>query len=377
MGISREVYIAYILTVTLLASLLFMTVGVIIFWHKSQELIGLLVSLLLITFGCCGSTLELVGALSTAHPDWVVVQIMSQVAFIIYPALGMFFCLFPDGRFVPRWSWLLMGPWTLSVVFFDAPADSPFSIGNWPPVLFASLLLLLYGSGLGVQIYRYRYISRPEQRQQTKWFVFACAITIVLNIFYHGISGVVPAFNEPDSLYQLAYPTVTILLFLTIPLALGIAILRFHLWDIDVLIHRTLVYGLLTATLLVVYLVLVAGGQYLLASFLGPSNSVVLVVSTLIVAGLFQPLRQRIQQLIDRRFYRRKYDAQKTLAAFSTVLRQEVDLDQLREQLLAVVEETMQPAHLSLWIRPLKLHASGGGMRGEPASPLDERPDAD
>jgi hypothetical protein len=123
--------------------------------------------------------------------------------------------------------------------------------------------------------------------------------------------------------------------------------------------------------------VLVAGGQYLLASFLGPSNSVVLVVSTLIVAGLFQPLRQRIQQLIDRRFYRRKYDAQKTLAAFSTVLRQEVDLDQLREQLLAVVEETMQPAHLSLWIRPLKLHASGGGMRGEPASPLEERPDAD
>jgi hypothetical protein len=140
LGISREVYIAYILTITLLASGVFLMVGAIIFWRKSQDLIGLLVSLLLITFGCCGSTLELVGALSIAHPDWIVVQIISQVAFIIYPAFGVFFCIFPNGRFVPRWSWLLIGVWIISVFPFAAPSDSPFSMENWPPVLLGAVL---------------------------------------------------------------------------------------------------------------------------------------------------------------------------------------------------------------------------------------------
>jgi len=127
--------------------------------------------------------------------------------------------------------------------------------------------------------------------------------------------------------------------------------LRSRLWDIDVLINRTLVYGLLTASLLAVYLVLVFAGQTLLSSLFGHNNDLVLVGSTLIVAALFQPLRHRIQQVIDRRFYRRKYDAQKTLAAFSATLRGEVNLEQLHEHLIAVVQETMQPAHVSLWLR--------------------------
>ena len=121
--------------------------------------------------------------------------------------------------------------------------------------------------------------------------------------------------------------------------------LRYRLYDIDVLINRTLVYGLLTATLLGTYLLLVFGGQYLLASFFGPSNTVVLVVSTLLVAALFQPLRQRVQQLVDRRFYRSKYDAARVVARFSETLRQEMNLDQLCEQLVTVVQETVQPSH--------------------------------
>ena len=120
------------------------------------------------------------------------------------------------------------------------------------------------------------------------------------------------------------------------------------------LINRTLVYGLLA-----VYLALVFAGQALLSSLLRQSNGVVLVGSTLIVAALFQPLRHRLQLLVDQRFYRRKYDAQKTLAAFSTTLRGEVDIEQLGKQLLTMVQETMQPAHLSLWIRPLMRQTSG------------------
>ena len=352
LGISLDVSIAYTLTITLFTSLVFLIVGAIIFWRKSQELIGLLVSLLLITFGCCGSTLELVSALSAAHPGCITVQLISQGAYMIYPAIGLFFCLFPDGRFVPRWSWLLIGLWILSIFPFNAPADSPFFVGNWPPILFAALFLLTWGIGIGVQIYRYRYVSRPEQRQQTKWFVFACSIAIGLFIPYFALQALVPAFKQPDSVYQLANATVTMFVFLSIPLALGIAILRYRLWDIDILIRRTLVYGTLTFILTAVYVGLIIGLQALLQGIISQDNSVAIVISTLAIVFLFLPLRRGIQRIIDRRFYRSKYDAAKTLSAFNASLRQEVDLDQLREQLLAVVQETMQPAHVSLWLRP-------------------------
>ena len=128
--------------------------------------------------------------------------------------------------------------------------------------------------------------------------------------------------------------------------------LRSRLWEIDVLINRTLVYGTLTVILTVVYVGLVIGLQALLRGVISQDNSVAIVLSTLAIYVLFQPLRQGIQRLIDRRFYRSKYDAAKTVAAFSATLRQEVDLDQLREQLLAVVQEAMQPAHVSLWLCP-------------------------
>ena len=164
-----------------------------------------------------------------------------------------------------------------------------------------------------------------------------------------------PSMNQPDSLYALFGTILGYFIFtLPIPLSFGIALLRYRLWDVDVLINRTLVYGTLTVLLAVLYAGLVIGLESLAGAITGQGHQqpVVLVISTLAIVALSQPLRRHIQNIIDRRFYRRKYDAARTLAAFSETLRHEVDLATLHEHLVAVVQETMQPASVSLWLRP-------------------------
>jgi hypothetical protein len=153
------------------------------------------------------------------------------------------------------------------------------------------------------------------------------------------------------------------------------AVLYANAFDIDVFVRRTLVYTLLTATLAVLYVGLILGSQVAFATFSPQASQspLILVASTLIIAALFQPLRNGIQRTIDRRFYRRKYDAARTIAAFSAALRQEVDLNQLHEQLLATVQETMQPVSLSLWIRPLKQQKASGRTTGEALSRRKEQ----
>jgi hypothetical protein len=182
--------------------------------------------------------------------------------------------------------------------------------------------------------------------QQIRWIVFAGLIS--------GASDLI-LWILPASVLQ--HPIISLdalgLLLLPIPLALAVAILRYRVFDIDRLINRTLVYGTLTAILALVYFGLVIGLQVLVRLFTGQTGQspAVIVVSTLAIAALFQPLRRRVQRIIDHRFYRRKYDAAKTLEAFSATLRNEVDLNQLREHLITVVQDTMQPSHVSLWLR--------------------------
>jgi thiol:disulfide interchange protein len=168
-----------------------------------------------------------------------------------------------------------------------------------------------------------------------------------------------------------AFNVVITSLPLFIPLSFGFAMLRYRLWEIDVLINRTLVYGTLTVILTGVYVGLVIGLQTLLRGIISQDNSVAIVISTLAIAALFQPLRRRIQRIIDRRFYRRKYDAAKTVEAFSATLRSEVDLNQLREHLVAVVEETIQPTFVSLWLRPTQQNAHHKPWRAYPPDSSD------
>jgi hypothetical protein len=204
-----------------------------------------------------------------------------------------------------------------------------------------------------VQLYRYRRVYTPRQRQQTKWLVFGVVLGALEVGLAYLIGAVVPSLLAPDSPYQLLNVVFVGLEWMAIILALGVAILQYHLWDIDTLINKALVYGLLTGLLGALYASLIIGLESLAGLFTEQtaSSPLALVLATLVIAALFAPVRRRLQALIDRRFYRRKYDASRTLAAFSATLRDEVDLNDLREHLLAVVQETMQPASATLWLR--------------------------
>jgi hypothetical protein len=208
------------------------------------------------------------------------------------------------------------------------------------------LMLVLIGISVVSLVVR-RVHARGVERQQTKWFTYAAAVAA---------SGAILKFiiSDPLDLVWLggvAYAFVLIGL-AGMPIAMGIAITRYRLYEIDLIINRTLVYGSLTATLVALYFVGIVVLQRIFVTLTGQQSTLAVVASTLLIAALFNPLRRRIQSFVDRRFYRSKYDARKTLEAFSTRLREETDLDTLNNELVGVVRETMQPAHVSLWLSP-------------------------
>jgi hypothetical protein len=342
--LSVSTYAVIYLTLATLDALLSLIIGIVIVWRlwgTSNEVLGLLTAFVLIFLG----TIAIDSGFTNFSPDLpFFLQTVGAIGFILFwPAVGTFLLIFPTGSFVPRWTWIIILLWVIQIPLYGL-------LQNGSPLLFAAELLLVYGSSFAVLYWRYQHLFTHAQKQQTKWMLYGLVPFYLIYILYGAFQSI-PALNTPSSLYLDIGPIFILLIHLMIPLGVGIAMLRYRLWDIDVLINRTLVYGLLTATLLLIYLILVFAGQALVAHIFGSNNGVVLVVSTLVVAGLFQPLRSRVQQQVDRRFYRRKYDAAKTLAAFSATLRSEVDLDQLRGHLLSIVQETMQPAHITLWLR--------------------------
>ena len=279
-------------------------------------------------------------------------------------ALLLFFLplYFPDGILVsPRWRWLAraglvfsvggaiysaFGPWEIQNTGIVNPlgieALGPVSdlLGPFVLVLF---FVLLFASAASLVV-RFRR-SGSVERQQIKWLAFTA---LAIPIWF--------LTNAPIEAFSRALFVVmdALIVFTLIPVAAGIAILRYRLYDIDVVINRTLVYGALTAILVVVYFGGVATTQLVFRALTGQQQQpqLAIVVSTLVIAALFNPLRRRIQAFIDRRFYRKKYDARKTLEAFSARLREETDLEALNADLVGVVRETMQPSHISLWQRP-------------------------
>jgi hypothetical protein len=348
LGVSIDAYTAYVFALDLVVALGFSTVGVVIFWRRSREPGPLFVSFALMLFGLTWpDTFD--SALH--HPLWGnLAGFLTQLGLT---SLFVFFFIFPDGRFVPRWSrWVVL-------LFFVVPVLYvlfPHSILAEPPMPANLLIFLgLWACCALAQVYRYRWVSGPVERQQTKWVVFGVTTCVALIVGFLLPVVFFPVLTRPGMVsFVLNLTGLTIggsLGMLLIPLSIGAAILRYRLYDIDVIINRALVYATLTLTLAVVYFGSVALLQYLLRSLTGQEAQLTIVASTLSIAALFQPLRRRIQSTIDRRFYRRKYDAARTLEAFSARLRHDRDLGQLNAELLSVVRETMQPAHVSLWLR--------------------------
>jgi hypothetical protein len=349
--ISVSAYAASLLALATIHALLSLIIGIVIVWRlwgKSNELLGLLTAFVLILGGTIANANGDFTNFSPATP--LLLDIIGAIGFFLYwPALGMVLLTFPTGRFAPRWTWIVILLWIIQIPLYGL-LEHEASL-----LLFAAERLLVWGSSFAVLFYRYRNLYNYVQRQQTKWLLYGLVPFYLVYLLYGALQSI-PALNAPDSLYLVAGPIIILLIHIIVPMAVGVALLRYRLWDVDLLIKRTLVYSTLSVSLLLIYLGLVAGLQILLQGVIGKANALVIVASTLAIAALFHPLHSRIQRFIDRRFYRRKYDAAKTVAAFSMTLHAETDLDRLREQLLAVVEETMQPTHVSLWIRQSPRH---------------------
>lgn len=330
LSVTAVVY--FLATLTLAVSVFYWLVGLLLFQRKSQEWMGLLSSLVFVMLGAVN-----IFGFPVAQAPQLVQFLTTTITFVLTPAVITFLVTFPTGSFTPRW--------TLVVFVLALLGSLPFVplVGN----------LLTFPLLVWVQIYRYLHVYDAVQRQQVKWFVFAVGGGLSLYVIYHALGAVVPGLSAPDSWFQLLNVLSWLLIWLLLLLSTSVAILRYRLWDIDVIINRTLIYGSLTLLLLVLYVGLILALQTLVQATTGSISQqpLVIVSSTLVIVALFQPLRHRLQTLIDRRFYRRKYDATRVITAFSTLLRQEVDLDQLHEQLLEVVQETMQPTHVSLWMR--------------------------
>jgi hypothetical protein len=328
-GLSLEFYAGYLSVVGVIFALVFLAVGALIFWRKSDDWIALLISLMLVIAGLAntnGTTRQL----APEYAAWTLPSLFLQ--FLGGSLLFFFFCLFPDGRFVPRWiRWLV--PLVLAREGINAfLPDSELGGGSSGFVLF----VIEFATALFAQIYRYRRISSPVQRQQTKWVVYGVAVALI------GYSGLISILSFALPIWRTSAPAVMILqtllpiFILLIPLSILIAVLRYGLYEIDVLINRTLVYVPLTAILAGVFAASITLSQKLSAALTGQQSDAATVLTTLIVVAVFEPLKSGLQLLVDKRF-KEAPDPSKQLQAFGAQVQavaQVMDSRRLTQRLL-------------------------------------------
>ncbi len=327
----------------------FFLTAAFIFWRSREDAFALVVSFCLVSLGAVSFT-EFDDAVYRSYP---LLRLPMDIIFSIgWTAMILVFFYFPDGRQAPGWRWL---PWALVAIagVFAVSGSAPARSGTAGPIVV--LLLLTLAAGLVAQVYRYRKISSSTQRQQTKWVLFgltAAALTMVLWI--GTLLFFPPVLPTPQRIwFLLLIRPIIILLILLLPMTIAFSILRYRLWDIDLIVRRTVTYTLVTGILAAVYFSAVVLLQALFSRLTGQANSpLITVLSTLAIAALFNPLRGRVQDFIDRGFYRQSYDAERILRQFAATAREEVDMDRLAAAMLEAVDDTLQPASANLWLQP-------------------------
>ncbi|HEV8191201.1 MAG TPA: hypothetical protein VGP82_06915 [Ktedonobacterales bacterium] len=364
-GFSVGNYAALTIGMIILSSVVCFVVSGVIVWRKSDDWMALVVALAGVALGT-----ELVPYLIQTGPStWQLLALVTNT--LDFAVLFLAFALFPGGRFVPSWArWLVIG-WLaagVALVFFY------LLTGELLFTAFTLVWLTVLGCLVSAQVYRYRVVSSSRERAQTRWVVFGGLSAVLVVVADFAPTYLFPAVGQPGSLYLLASAPVYTLPIIVFSVCLGIAILRHRLYDIDVILRRTLIYSLVTGTLAVVYFGSVVTLQAGFRALTGQGSALAVVASTLAIVALFQPVRGQVQAAVDRHFYRRHYDAARTLAAFSAALRSEVDLAQINEQLLNTVDEAMRPAHVSLWVA--KLHHTGDEASGRSESGPGKEADA-
>jgi signal transduction histidine kinase len=320
---------------------LWVAVGLVIFWRRSDDWMALFTALLLVLLGTNFSpavyVLPLVVGLTS--PLGILCTVMPALVFI---AFALFCALFPNGRFVPGWtSWVM-----LAFLAFQVPLGAPsnwlFSVVHWPALLFAAVILGLTLPLVLAQLYRHRFISTALERQQTKWIVFGMTLGFLADLGNLLPPFVVPALRQPGPAQTLfmIFSESTLVLFLLVPLAIGFAVLRYRLWDIDLIINRTLVYGLLTASVIGLYLLVVVGLGTLFSAL---GNLLLSLLATGLVAVLFQPLRERLQRAVNHLMFGERDDPYRLLSRLGSRLEATVSADSV---LPAIVETVAQALKL-------------------------------
>ena len=374
LGVSVHAYATALVLAEVGCVLAFGVPALVIFWHRSDDAVGLLVAATGVLYPLY--VLLPLDVLLDAPESWRALSRVTQAAG--WWLAVVFYYLVPTGRFVPRWTQPLAIAAAVYALVWGLIPGHPWTLANafalrfpWAVAHFGWFI-----AGAVAQGRRYREERDAGRRQQIKGLVASLVLIVVVHVGIVAFKTVVPepgAHGTPVLLYLVAGEPLFVLTTLVTPLAVSVGILRYQLLEIEVILNRTLVYGAVSALLAGVYVGSVLVLQGVVRSVQASSDSPLVVVgATLGSAALFQPLRQRVQTAVDRRFYRRKYDATQTLAAFSQSIRDEVDQDRLVRELVAVIDETLQPMHVSVWLRNVPAPRAAGGpidSRAEPAAP--------
>ena len=353
LGVSLDLYAMYQIGIDLLPPLAYLAVGILMLRRPvvTREHTGLALGIVAIGLIIIPETIS---ALERGSPGMQALFVITWT--IAMPAFIYVITTFPNGRFEPRW---LLIPFAIVSVGWGFQRLSQEVINSRSIWALDTFKVILITAGwpaclfiLGGQISRYRNRYSETERQQIKWVLFGISALVTGAIAWTILFGGLGSRSDSSQLwlYLLASPAIVILS-LVFPATVGMAIFRHHLYDIDIILNRAVVYTVLTLGLGATYVLLVVGGGSLLRALTGESTQLVVAISTLLIAALFRPLRNLLQSFADRRFYRRRYNTRQTLEEFGAATREAIDLTQLTGELTTRISATMQPEHISVWMR--------------------------